>query len=202
MSDISTTAPSDRPASFDGTNSISGGLGIGGALQTARPLPVPPLVLSRQYVRELSFRLPGAPAIYAVQQINPHVVMRLDVQARQAQESHPVYEVALMIQCSATIHPPVEGEPAPPVAFVVEFAYCGIFTLQNVAADVVEPVLLAECPRLLFPFARNVLADTVRQGGFPPVMLQPIDFVAMWQDRRAASAEQSPGPIQPPAGGA
>ena len=179
MSDPSSAAP---PA----PDSISGGLGqgAGGAVPAGRP--VPPLVLSSQYVRELSFRVPGAPAIYAVQQIRPHVVMNLDVQARQAQENHPVYEVAVLIQCTATVRPPVPGEEPPPVAFVVEFAYCGIFTLQNVAADVVEPVLLAECPRLLFPFARNVLADIVREGGFPPVMLQPIDFVAMWQDRRAA----------------
>ena len=156
-------------------------------MQAARPLP--PLVLSSQYVRELSFRVPGAPAVYAIQQIRPHVVMQLDVQARRAQENHPVFEVALLIQCTATTQEPVPGEAPPAVAFVVEFAYCGIFTLQAVPAEAVEPVLLAECPRLLFPFARNVLADAVRQGGFPPVMLQPIDFVAMWQDRRAAAAQ-------------
>ncbi len=190
-------------APFDGQNSVSGGQGesVGGAAQGLRPLPVPPLVLSSQYVRELSFRVPGAPGVYAVQQIRPHVVMQLDVQARQAQENQPVYEVALLIQCTATTQPPVAGEPPPAVAFVVEFAYCGIFTLQSVAAEAVEPVLLAECPRLLFPFARNVLADAVRQGGFPPVMLQPIDFVAMWQDRRAAAAAvQAAGQMETTAG--
>ena len=194
MSDTFTAPPGPATAA-DAPDSITGGHAagensVGGAAQAVRPLPVPPLVLSSQYVREMSFRVPGAPAIYAVQQIRPHVMMHLDVQARQAQQDHPVYEVALLIQCSATTQPPVQGEAPPPTAFVVEFAYCGIFTLQNVAADAVEPVLLAECPRLLFPFARNVLADIVREGGFPPVMLQPIDFVAMWQERRAQAQAQ------------
>ena len=66
-------------------------------------------------------------------------------------------------------------------------SYCGIFTV-NVGADVLEPVLLVECPRLLFPFARNILAEVTRDGGFPPVLLQPIDFVALWQSRRANQA--------------
>lgn len=145
---------------------------------------VPPLLMSSQYVRDLTFHVPGAPGIYAIQQIRPHIALQLDVQVRPAQENHPVYEVTLLIHCSATTSAPVEGQDAPPVVFVVDLAYSGIFTLQNVAANAVEPVLLAECPRLLFPFARNVLADITRDAGFPPVMLQPVDFVAMWQGRR------------------
>ncbi len=200
MTPSGTVMAADAPGSIDGGQ--AGGEGsVGGAAQAARPLPVPPLVLSSQYVREMSFRVPGAPGIYAVQQIRPHVMMHLDVQARQAQQDHPVYEVALLIQCTATTQPPVQGEAPPPTAFMVEFAYCGIFTLQNVAADAVEPVLLAECPRLLFPFARNVLADIVREGGFPPVMLQPIDFVAMWQERRAQAQAQIQLAAQASSGG-
>lgn len=167
-----------------------------GSLGTATPV-LPPLLLSTQYVRDLSFRVPGAPGIYAVQHLRPHVTLHIDVQARQAQENQPVFEVALLIRCSATTHQPVEGQDLPPTAFLVELAYCGIFTLQNVVQSAVEPLLLAECPRLLFPFARNVLADITREAGFPPVMLQPIDFVAMWQTRKlaqatAASAENPP----------
>ncbi|MFM7611429.1 MAG: protein-export chaperone SecB, partial [Alphaproteobacteria bacterium] len=70
-------------------------------------------------------------------------------------------------------------------AFIAELVYCGIFTLNNIAPEMMEPVLLVECPRLLFPFARNILAEVTRDGGFPPVMLAPIDFVALWQNRRA-----------------
>jgi preprotein translocase subunit SecB len=74
--------------------------------------------------------------------------------------------------------------------------YCGVFTL-DVDAPSIEPVLLVECPRLLFPFARNILADATREGGFPPVLLQPIDFVALWQSRRAAGAGQRHGLSRP-----
>jgi preprotein translocase subunit SecB len=67
--------------------------------------------------------------------------------------------------------------------FIAELTYCGIFTI-SVPQEHLEPVLLVECPRLLFPFARNILADVTREGGFPPVMLNPIDFVQLWQNRR------------------
>lgn len=163
------------------------GQSLAGGPSTPDPV-LPPLVLSTQYVRDLSFRVPGTPGIYALQPLQPHVTVQLDVQARQAQENHPVFEVALLIKCSATTHQSVEGQGPPQTAFLLELAYCGIFTLQNVMQAAVEPLLLAECPRLLFPFARNVLADITREAGFPPVMLQPIDFVAMLQTRKLAQA--------------
>jgi preprotein translocase subunit SecB len=162
-------------------DSVDGGNGQGAAPA------VPPLVLSTQYVRDLVFRVPGAPGIYAIQNLRPHVTLNLDVQVRRAQEGHPVWEVTLLMGLSATTHAPVEGQEPPPAAFAVELAYSGIFTLQNVAQHIVEPMLFAECPRLLFPFARAVLADITREAGFPPVMLQPIDFVAFWQGKRAAT---------------
>ena len=73
--------------------------------------------------------------------------------------------------------------------FIAELAYAGVFTLAGLPDDAVEPVLLVECPRLLFPYARNILADVTRDGGFPPVLLQPIDFVALWQSRRNQSGQ-------------
>ena len=63
-----------------------------------------------------------------------------------------------------------------------------MFTLTGIPAESVEPVLLVECPRILFPFARNILAEVTREGGFPPVLMQPIDFLALWQSRRAQNA--------------
>ena len=69
--------------------------------------------------------------------------------------------------------------------FIAELSYSGVFTLNGIPENTVEPVLLVECPRLLFPYARNILADVTRDGGFPPVLLQPIDFVSLWQTRRA-----------------
>jgi preprotein translocase subunit SecB len=79
----------------------------------------------------------------------------------------------------------------PPTVFVAELTYAGVFTLSGLPDNAIEPVLLVECPRILFPFARNILADVTRDGGFPPVLLQPIDFVALWQARRAQAQGQT-----------
>ncbi len=134
-----------------------------------------PLVLNIQYTKDLSFEVPGAPGIYTQLREAPRVDLKLDVNARPIQEGENVYEVSLQIRADAQS----QGQ----TCFIAELTYCGIFTL-NVPQEHVEPVLLVECPRLLFPFARNILAETTREGGFPPVMLQPIDFVALWQQRR------------------
>lgn len=163
--------------------------------------PVQPLTVNIQYVKDLSFEVPGAPEIYTTLRSQPNVSINLDVQARRIQEGHDVFEVVLQIKAEAT-------EPQAPVAngqsangqdangqaaegrpvFIAELSYAGVFTLAGVPENTVEPVLLVECPRLLFPYARNILADVTRDGGFPPVLLQPIDFVSLWQSRRAQGA--------------
>ena len=159
--------------------------------------PGPPLLVSTQYVREMIVRVPGAPGVYAIRDIRPHVTLGIDVSVRQAEDLHPTYEVTLLMNCTATTHTPVEGEPPPPVAFVVEMAYAGIFIIHNLEPDAVEPVLFAECPRLLYPFARSVLADITTQAGFPPVLLQPFDFIALWQTKRANGGTAIIGAAKP-----
>ncbi len=151
-----------------------------------------PLVVNVQYVKDMSFEVPGAPTIFAQLRTQPQVNINLDVQARRLPEQTNVYEVTLMIRAEATL-PTANGAATPPAApapvlFVAELAYAGVFTLNNLPENAVEPVLLVECPRLLFPFARNILADVTRDGSFPPVLLQPIDFVALWQSRRQQAA--------------
>jgi preprotein translocase subunit SecB len=84
----------------------------------------------------------------------------------------------------------VKAVSADQTAFQVELAYAGLFGMRNVPDDQVQPFLLAEGPRLLFPFARRVLADTVRDGGFPPLLLEPIDFGALYMQQAAATAEE------------
>jgi preprotein translocase subunit SecB len=152
----------------------------------AAPRP-PPLVVNIQYVKDLSFEVPGAPQIYSQLRGQPQVNINLDVQARRVQEGQSVFEVAIVIRAEA--HEPAQGNgqsaAAPATVFVAELTYAGVFTLNGLPDNAVEPVLLVECPRILFPFARNILADVTRDGGFPPVLLQPIDFVALWQARRA-----------------
>jgi preprotein translocase subunit SecB len=155
-----------------------------------------------QYVKDLSFEVPGAPQIFSQLHAQPQVNINLDVQARRVQEGQNVFEVALVIRAEAHEAPATgDAGPAgngaagttPPTVFVAELTYAGVFTLNGLPENAVEPVLLVECPRILFPFARNILSDVTRDGGFPPVLLQPIDFVALWQARRAqAQPEAAP----------
>ena len=148
----------------------------------------PPLVVNIQYVKDLSFEVPGAPQVYSQLRTQPQVNINLDVQARRVQDGQSIFEVAIMIRAEA--HEAAQGgngqsAAVPPTVFVAELTYAGVFTLSGLPDNAIEPVLLVECPRILFPFARNILADVTRDGGFPPVLLQPIDFVALWQARRA-----------------
>jgi preprotein translocase subunit SecB len=153
-----------------------------------------PLVVNIQYVKDLSFEVPGAPQIFTQLRAQPQVNINLDVQARRVQEGQTVFEVSLMIRAEA--HEAATGQgngqtaAVPPTVFVAELTYAGVFTLTGLPDNAIEPVLLVECPRILFPFARNILADVTRDGGFPPVLLQPIDFVALWQARRAQAQPQ------------
>jgi preprotein translocase subunit SecB len=143
-----------------------------------------PLLMNLQYTKDLSFEVPGAPDIYMSLREQPRIDLSLDVQARPLQEGGNVFEVALQIRADAQA---ANSDGTSQTAFIAELVYCGIFTL-NVEPQMVEPLLLVECPRLLFPFARNILADVTRDGGFPPVLLSPIDFVALWQSRRGPQA--------------
>ena len=169
--------------------------------QTPTPIdaqaPMQPLTVNIQYVKDLSFEVPNAPEIYTTLRSQPNVNINLDVQARRLRDGEAVFEVVLQIKAEATEPQaagttngaaPAEGESRP--VFIAELAYAGVFTLAGLPDDAVESVLLVECPRLLFPYARNILADVTRDGGFPPVLLQPIDFVALWQSRRGAAAGQ------------
>jgi preprotein translocase subunit SecB len=161
------------------------------ANQPAAQPQVPPLVVNIQYVKDLSFEVPGAPAIFTQLKTSPQVNINLDVQARRVQDGQNVFEVTLVIRAEAHEQQAQGNIPAgstPPTVFVAELSYAGVFTLNNVPDNSVEPLLLVECPRILFPFARNILAEVTRDGGFPPVLLQPIDFVALWQTRRAQAA--------------
>ncbi len=163
---------------------------------------MPPLVVNVQYIKDLSFEVPNAPEIYATLRSQPAVQINLDVQARALQEGQNVYEVTLAVKADA--RETAQGAPGQNGAaqngtaqagaaqegrpvFIVELQYAGVFTLNGVPPEAVEPLLLIECPRLLFPFARSILSDVTREGGFPPVLLQPIDFVGLWQSRRQAS---------------
>ena len=153
--------------------------------QPSIPPGVSPLVVNIQYVKDLSLEVPGAPGIYTTLRTAPKVDINLDVQARRVQEGQNIYEVVLEIRAEASDPEATAAAPGQARVFLAELSYGGIFTLTGIPDNAIEPVVLVECPRILFPFARNILADVTRDGGFPPVLLQPIDFVALWQARRA-----------------
>ncbi len=139
---------------------------------------VPPIVINAQYTKDLSFEAPTAPGIFSVMQQNqPDVQIGVNVNAHEFEQG--IYEVVLDLSARCTV-----GDD---VAFILELEYAGLFTL-NVDDDVKSAVLLIECPRLIFPFARNILADVSRDGGFPPVMLGPIDFAALYQQEAEKQA--------------
>jgi preprotein translocase subunit SecB len=154
---------------------------------------LPPLLVNVQYIKDLSFEVPNAPDIYATLRSQPAVQINLDVQARTLQEGQNVYEVVLSVKADAREPAASSGNGSAAQegrsVFIAELQYAGVFTLNGVPPEAVEPLLLIECPRLLFPFARNVLSDVTREGGFPPVLLQPIDFVGLWQARRAQAGQ-------------
>ncbi|MBX9731688.1 MAG: protein-export chaperone SecB [Sphingomonas sp.] len=135
-----------------------------------------------QYVKDLSFENPNSPAIYQSQ-----AMPRIDVQFNigTLQIADDIHEVILKID--------VRSETDDGVAFVVDLSYAGLFGIRNVPQEHMQPFLLGEAPRLLFPFARRVLADTVRDGGFQPLLLEPIDFHALYLQQ----VENQPGAGMP-----
>jgi len=152
---------------------------------TPQTAPAAPLVVNIQYIKDLSFEVPGAPAVFTTLRAAPRVDLNLDVQARRVTDGQDVFEVILAIRADATDpNAPANGAEAASRVFLAELAYAGVFTLTGIPENTMEPVLLVECPRILFPFARNILAEVTRDGGFPPVLMQPIDFLALWQSRR------------------
>lgn len=140
----------------------------------------PPIVINAQYIKDLSFENPNAPGSL-VQQQAPQIELRVNVGARALTDN--LYEVQLSVNGTAK-H---EEE----TAFIVELSYGAVVTLNGVPEEHLQPVLLIEVPRLLFPFARAIVSDVVRDGGFPPLMLQPIDFVDLYQRQFAGNQPEA-----------
>ena len=146
----------------------------------------PQFGLIMQYVKDLSFENPSAPAVYQWQS-QPKIDVQVNIGAEAVSEE--VHEVVLKLDITASAP---DG-----VAFRVDLLYAGLFGARNAPEEQLHPFLLAEAPRLLFPFARRIIADCVQDGGFPPLMLDPIDFAALYM-QRAAQAQAELGQSQAP----
>jgi preprotein translocase subunit SecB len=140
----------------------------------------PSFNLIGQYVRDLSFENPGAPGSIIGGVANPAFSVNINVQVKK--QSDEIYAVELTLNAKA--------EREGTVLFNIELVYGGAFRIRNVPENQMAPLLMIECPRLIFPFARQVLASVTHSGGFPPLMMEPVDFVAIYQQNLANLAKQ------------
>lgn len=128
-----------------------------------------------QYIKDLSFENPNAPQSLTVMNARPNIDVNVDLKAQKLQEDF--YEMTLHIAARASTEAGV--------LFLVDLSYSGLFQVSNIPADKLEPLIMIDCPFVLFPFARRVVADVTRDGGFPPLMLDPIDFHALYLQNKS-----------------
>ena len=131
----------------------------------------PSFNLIGQYIRDMSFENPGAPASIMLGGPNPNFQVGINVGVKK--QSEDLYAVEITLNAKA--------DREKNVLFNVELIYGGVFRMKNIPEAQLAPLLLVECPRLIFPFARQVLATITQQGGFPPLMMEPVDFAAIYQ---------------------
>lgn len=141
----------------------------------------PSLNILAQYVKDLSFESPGAPNSLRGRENAPGININVNVNANPISDTE--FDVNLTINAKAGADKDV--------LFNVELVYGGVFRLNGFPQEHTLPILFIECPRLLFPFARQIIAECTRNGGFPPLMIDPIDFAQMFQARMAEEQARS-----------
>jgi preprotein translocase subunit SecB len=156
----------------------------GGAVPN--PANLPSMNLVGQYIRDLSFENPGAPGSIMAGSGNPAFNVSISVGVKK--QADDIYAVELTLNAKANREETI--------LFNVELVYGGVFRLKNVPENQLSQLLMIECPRLIFPFARQVLASTTQQGGFPPLMMEPVDFAAIYRQNLAKlAAQQGAAPL-------
>jgi preprotein translocase subunit SecB len=144
--------------------------------------PQPTFNLVGQYIRDMSFENPGAPASVMNGGTSPSFNVGINVGVKK--QSDDIYAVEITLNAKA--------ERDKTVLFNVELIYGGIYRMKNIPENQLAPLLLVECPRLIFPFARQALATITQQGGFPPLMMEPVDFNAIYlQNLKSLQAQQA-----------
>jgi preprotein translocase subunit SecB len=142
-----------------------------------------PLTVVSQYVKDLSFENPGGPDSLLTLQEVPHGTVRVDVRVQP--RTPPEIEIVLFLA--------VEAKASDKVVYMCECEYGGVFRLGRVSQESVLPLIMIEAPRLLFPFARQVIANAISAGGFPPLLINPIDFAALYREKRDEVMKQGGG---------
>jgi preprotein translocase subunit SecB len=149
--------------------------------------PAPQLNVLAQYTKDLSFENPNAPSSLQPQAQQPQINIQINVTANNLAEHE--FEVTLSVEGKA--------ETTGKVMFSFELAYAGVFRIVNVPQENLHPLVMIECPRLLFPFAREIIATAVRDGGFPPLMLDPVDFVGLYRQNMERQMAAQQGQVKP-----
>lgn len=167
-----------KPSETNGGDAETGA----SAAPAAQNGEAPSLRIVAQYLKDLSFENPNAPESLAGTNAPPKVDISVNVNAKTLSTND--YEVELHLEAKA--------EHEDTIAFAAEMVYSGIFRIENVPQEALHPVVLIECPRVLFPFARQIMANATQSGGFPPLMLDPIDFAGMYQQRMAQEQGDAP----------
>jgi preprotein translocase subunit SecB len=152
---------------------------------------MPHIGVLAQYVKDLSFENPNAPRSMAGAQ-QPSINIQVNVDAAPINTG-----TAAVTDFEVTLRLEGKAESEGMMLFSFELIFAGVFRIQNVPAESLQPVVLIECPRLLFPFAREIIATAVRNGGFAPLLLDPIDFVSLYRQRLAAAAAMPSQPLNP-----
>jgi preprotein translocase subunit SecB len=134
-----------------------------------------------QYIKDLSFESPGAPEALQTPPPNPQLQVTVNVSA--AGRADEIFEVTLSLE--------VHAKSDTGVIYNVELLYGGLFRLRNVPQNMLQPVLFVDCPTILFPYLRRVLSDVTRDGGYPPLMLDPIDFGRLYTQNLARAQGQA-----------
>src|SRR5437588_7431672 len=142
------------------------------------------LTVLGQYIKDFSFENPNAPRSLTPTQLQPAIAIQINVSVQQLGDTD--YEVSLKLEGKA--------DSSGSVLFAFDLTFAGVFRVQNIPSAQVQPLVMIECPRLLFPFAREIVATAVRNGGFPPLLLDPVDFVALYQQRMAQMPSQTATP--------
>ena len=142
-----------------------------------------------QYIKNLSFEIPEAPQVFLSAQEKPEINLSINIDAKKiaaASEENPkndIFEITLEITANAASKKNKN--------FICKVAYSGIFSIQsNIETEILEQILLIYCPNLLFPFIRRIVTNATIDGGFPPLMIDPIDFTELYNKRKAAAAAQ------------
>jgi preprotein translocase subunit SecB len=141
------------------------------------------LDVNAQFIKDLSFENPQILKLLQAGEQLPDIDIKINVN-HIAQETQDTHEVSLIVNAKGTKN----GSDV----FVLELNYAGVFTIKNIDQALLHPILMIECPRILFPYARNIISDVTRDGGYPPLLLKPVDFADLYRMRLEQMAAAEP----------